>query len=230
MKKMMKILMVMLMVVAFVGIKSAYATPMLELSSGLTTIQISDGGAGDIASEAGAVGYMGLIGGFDLNVVLGATKPLIGSPIFPKLDLFSVNISSSGSGGTLTIRFSETDFGPLSGEWLRSWVGGGTDGSVEILTYLDTNNDDAPWSGGTLLADLGPFTGDPFAGSSSTWVGAPASPFSLGIEAVVTHGSGKGVTTSFNAGLGVPEPSTLILLGSGLIGLGYYARRKALKK
>jgi hypothetical protein len=93
-------------------------------------------------------------------------------------------------------------------------------GSVSFDTYYyDSNATD--FLGGNLIGSLD-FSASPFSGST----GASISPigtsgfYSLAEIVTITHRDGG--ATSFNAE--VPEPGTILLLGSGLIGLAFLRR------
>lgn len=207
----------------FYGAKSATAIPLtLRLDDGINpVITIEDGGIGDSWAEDGVVQYSGSIGAFNVNVSTGISIPVVGTVNEPKLDLNSVNVSSF-SGGELTISVSQPDLGPLSGgvSGFNTLVGGTTGGTVSVNTYYDTTN--ALFGTGTMIGDLGPYGGG-FSGTA--WSGnlPGTSPFSLTTIAHITHS--KGDTTSFDAEVSVPEPSTLLLLGSGLLGIGVLGRK-----
>jgi len=209
------------------GIASAHAMPALQLSDGTTTILIVDEGPGDaLPGIIGGVGYMGSLGSFNLNVTTGFVTPVVGTYNLPMLSLNSVGVSSSGNGGTLTIMFTETGFGPITGSLFETKVGGTNHGAVSFNTYVDNTN--TPFGTGTLIGNLGA-TGVGAFDSSTSSTFAPSDPFSMTAVATVTHGSGN-KASSFGLSVNVvPEPVSYALFligGTILVGRLYLTRKK----
>ena len=196
----------------------AQAIPMLELSSGGSTVTVN-------GSSSGSVVYVGSIGNFSLNVAGGASYPLLGSAFAPHLDLASLNISSV-TGGTLTIKLTDTGFinSNPGGFNLASAIGGGTSGTIKFATYFDQGN--TPFATTHLIADLGTLSSYSFAGGSNNQIN-PSGPYSLTLMGTIDHpaGGGYGQASSFNATLKVPEPATAFLLLGGLLICGVIVRR-----
>lgn len=152
-----------LMVLSMMMGSGAYATPMLRLFDGSTTVSITDGGGFDLAAAAGVVQFSGVFDVWLTNVSTGFTKPNVRNATDPQMRLNSVNVTSGA--GTLTIEFSETGFGPaaVGTRFLDQICGTTDDGRVIAAQYYGQNNDDFP----TLaIASLDAFGPGAFSGST----------------------------------------------------------------
>ncbi len=218
-----------LLVSLAVASRDAHAIPTLRLTdpAGPTVVVVADGQVVvpiDSNPIPGAVTYIGAVGAnWTLNVTTGVTKPFQGGPVVPHPDLNSVNATSAGA-GTLIIEFSETFYGPLpAGYVFKAGIGGTTPGNVVYDAWADPGN--GLFVQTTLLTSQGPFGPGAFSGTAFSGAIPGLFPYSITQVVTITH-TGPGLT-SFDAELqAVPEPGTLMLLGSGLAGLGYLMQRR----
>ncbi|MGO9020560.1 MAG: PEP-CTERM sorting domain-containing protein [Syntrophobacteraceae bacterium] len=201
----------------------ANATATLELISGSTTITVPD------TSGSGVVGYSGTVGGWNISFgySTGVTYPTLGTAGMPTMELNSLNFAASNTSTPLEILFSQTGFVAPPGATLS--IGGTFSGltSVTAAAYYDTSNTilatnlaTSSQIGSTLI-----FTSSPFSGSTGGNINANG-PISLTEEVTLTPDPGG--WGSLDGTLTTPEPGSLFLLGTGLLGLG--ALRKRFKK
>jgi hypothetical protein len=204
-----------------IGMATDSKAAALFLDDGNIKVTIEDNGAGDINPMLGVITFNQSLGNWIVNVTTGITKPVLGTNEIPRLDLNSVNVTSSGSGpADLLIGFSETGF-TYSGPGFTSLIGGVAGGTVDYKTYLDANNILFGMGSGLSAGLFGPGA---FAWSDSATVGH-GSQYSLTELVQVSH-TGPFQATSFNAEIITPEPGTMFLLGSGLICLAGWGRKK----
>lgn len=195
----------------------------LRLTQGEHSITTNDGDAADRNPTTGAVMHIGPVGTFAVTVSTGFTKPVLGTPELPWMDLNSIAVSHSP--GTLVIEFTETGFTNSAVPAFLMQIGGSTGGTVAYATYLGLGNE--LFQKDVLLASTGELNGPAFSQSLSSSVGPDDSPYSLTQVVEITHGSGT-KSTAFNASLqAVPEPGTfgLALMGLGAGAFVFWMRR-----
>jgi hypothetical protein len=197
----------------------ANAVPMLKIWDGSTTITVVDGGVGDLLPGSGQVGTAAAIGNWWLNLVVGFGHDVLGDQIH----LGSLN-ASNPLGGTVWVALTDTDFTNSGANPLNfgGGIGGAAAGSVQYWMYVDDSN--TPFGEGTLIG-TGSGSGA-FSGSFSDWASVTGT-YSMTLKAKITHGwSNYHQVTSLDFVGRVPEPATLALLGIGLAGIGFAARRR----
>jgi len=204
------------------ALPAAHAVPTLRLTTETgATITCADGAACDVNSLAGAVTFVGSVGDFSLNVTSGLSKPFLtnGQPL---MDLNSLNATTTGGQHRLTIELSDTSFqlGGRFGEF-GGVLSSGAGASVEASAFYDTG--DALWAQSTLMGRIGAFGPGAFSGTFFNAF-APSGPYSL--TQIITISTVGASTFSGDFEVNLPEPTTLALLGLGLVGFAATRRRR----
>ena len=203
----------------------ANAIPTLRLTQGTNVVIVEDNDANDVNNLDGAVAYAGPVGDYSLTSSIGLTKPILGTPSQPSIDLLSIQLSSSSASSIIEVAFTDTGFsnaGPTI--TLPSLIGGTTNGSIRYQTFASLTN--TAFATDILISDSGVLGSGAFAFTDYATI-ALQGLYSLTTVVTVTHGANL-VNSSFNATVVISEPAQISMttLSGVLFIAGFGAHRR----
>jgi hypothetical protein len=215
--RMKRIMMIMLMLafVVAMNVQISYAIPMLAIYDGSNWTYINDNGAGDNAgSISDVVSHTYTLSGFILTAT-GYVWSL--SNDSPSIDL---SVTGGGAGNLdILVLFQDDGYTVPDGSTFDMLVTGSITGSATPSYSMWKNYFGSHEQIGNTLTGFGNITG----------TGGLTQNDYLGLLTMVTlndEGNVRITLSSDQRGNSVPEPGTLLLLGTGFASLAFYARRK----
>jgi len=203
----------------------AFGASTAKASSTEITLSSGSGPTTYTATGSGTLSYINL--NFN-NWIVVLEQGLTSSPssIPQGIELISqIACQLVGGCDPLTVDFSGTGFTTAAPSFFTTYNMTAESGSTSSTTQTAWYGTSLLDHSGGLIGSVG-FSGGVGSGSKTAVGGGPASSYSLTVQDLFNSPSG-GATFSANGEVGVtPEPSTMLLFGSGLLLLGGFLRRQ----
>jgi uncharacterized protein (TIGR03382 family) len=201
--------------------------------NGTTGVIMTTGTVSGVVAVTTPLGHLHLdavINGVHITSTTGSSKPILGSPAAPEMDLTTSVTKTGGPASTLTFSLTDTGFGSGPTNTFLATFGGTNNGSTSTLrASVDGTNTEFGAPAASSLT-LGPFSGASFAQTLGTTFPTVPNPYSMTLTTTVALVAGAASQSSDGHILSAaPEPGTVALALSGLPVLGLlWARRRRL--
>jgi len=202
-------------------------------TSGTVTIvagNITFDGLGQIDVISNVAGNVLLGSGASAIKITNASAFGLADSIPPQLqDEVSVDAQTNGS-GTVTIEYTDTTYSHLGTALLLSGSESTANTPLSSVTFTAMGANGVALPATTALGSIGPLTGLSSNGTSivaNAFTGVSAS---LSSKAVVTFNGAGAFNTTFDIATAVPEPASVLLLGTILLVLTGVVRKKVARR
>ncbi|MHC4953065.1 MAG: PEP-CTERM sorting domain-containing protein [Planctomycetota bacterium] len=210
------------------------APPILKISvDGGASLEIMDGGVGDLNPTTGVVAYSGPLDMFFVTFEMGQSSEPLSTKDFPFMDLVVAVTDGISGNGKITIEFTDVNFQggtpalPTAG--FQAFWSPVTDGvtSAQLWRGDGATANDA-FAKDVLLLDLGTVASPGGFVHEQTSTPSLPDPYSLTMVWTIDHSALTGIhTTTGNFKVEAnPEPGTLATIGLAAIGAIVVLRRR----